>query len=1106
MALDYDHTVAIPENQSSLWVNTNNVAPGYWESNSPDNDLWNSIGYYTCVAIDPAADYTVIGTTYNGFVIYDSTFYRLPNPSSTSISTSWANVAFVGSRVLWAVDKNGTLWRAELVGTNDWSDIEFGQYPTWTSSGKLQNLTETVYLSSSRTMIIAAVRNGGVHINFTNTTTGWQMQTTTLPTNAEWSCVAMSADGASAMAAVKYGSVYLGKRDPSGTSFTWTVLDTLGSRNWSTVALSQNGTCAYAGVFSGYLYGSTDSGVTWQRDVTPSILPRWEPIRNEGWTKVLINNISDNNIGIALSSTGIALTGGTRYRLFRIQATGTNSADSFELLMPKNTASTQNWRAVACSDDGAVAVAIAYNGPVIVTVDGGETWSNALQSSNTSLTTRSWTCVGITPNGQKAIVMADTGHIAISSSVTYITDPSQRLFRNWTEYTGYVAPAIEWTAVDFNDAFNSFVATARNQGIYVSTNGTTWTRDDARMVNLSAHTSSPWSAVAMSNDGSVSSASATDGVLRVVRAGDTFYKITNDANGRNALLTNTDKFVLPVANGPDFFLASQTSISNFFSTDIYQWFLQKYKVYRVDCDLVSSLTSEFKVYVLADGSRQLATDSSLASFLIQNNVGNGNVLVATSSTGGVTRTHLIHPEFTTTNAPASITQEDVNVRLGYIVNTNYTKYIMPSPLNVVKTNITITSSNNTILVKWNNEDYTLTIPPDSYTVSTLNDAFQAQMEFYNMYTVVGGVKTYYMRLVDYAYGVTLVMDPPPRNTVINTPPLTPGGPSANVWPYIPSANVGNPTITVVSQSSPGLTTYGFGDVIGFLPGQHPSGTSKSSDFLPLPWVTTSLTGTPFTAITQIYPQIYGTVGNREPMPDYIVKESYYFAPGYDQYDTKQTATIDGKTFFQPRQAEQPQKMVNPTLGSGRYFGVAFGSFLNDNTNPSTANSVYTRGRGNAMKLYSFRPITQLYSFKTDSGFLKDKTGTATNQATFTNEITNGILDNAVVKESGNKYFSKDTTVSFIQPTLDENEAGLYYDASTGQFADTPMYLLTGTSTEIVKQASNDVLQVAQHATANITMEDDTTSVPLETFTPSSKTPLNRSAEFHFRVTTKTPIL
>ena len=58
---------------------------------------------------------------------------------------------------------------------------------------------------------------------------------------------------------------------------------------------------------------------------------------------------------------------------------------------------------------------------------------------------------------------------------------------------------------------------------------------------------------------------------------------------------------------------------------------------------------------------------------------------------------------------------------------------------------------------------------------------------------------------------------------------------------------------------------------------------------------------------------------------------------------------------------------------GRYFGVAFGSFFYDG---ATNNQVYTRGPGNAMKLFSFRPLTQLFSFKSNCGTLQDRTVTS----------------------------------------------------------------------------------------------------------------------------------
>lgn len=285
--------------------------------------------------------------------------------------------------------------------------------------------------------------------------------------------------------------------------------------------------------------------------------------------------------------------------------------------------------------------------------------------------------------------------------------------------------------------------------------------------------------------------------------------------------------------------------------------------------------------------------------------------------------------------------------------------------------------------------------------------------------------------------------------------------------------------------------------------------TKDSDFLPVvpagstqQWITHDENLYPpirtFRSVKDLGFRVDRAVGTLGPLDDYIVKESYYFTPKYDQYDTKQSAIIDGVPVFQPRNSEAPQKIVNPTLGVGRYFGVAFGSFLYEKTNQNT-NEVYTRGAGNLMKLYSFRPLTQLYSFETTSGVIKDKSGAARSEATFKNTITKGMLENVEVQSRGNKYQDKDTTQAFIHPTLADTEEGFYYDASTGTFADTSMYLLEGTTNEIVQQASNNDVPRPRHAEVTYTMAEDMTSEPRIVYPTSNKEALRRSAEFHLRV-------
>ena len=242
------------------------------------------------------------------------------------------------------------------------------------------------------------------------------------------------------------------------------------------------------------------------------------------------------------------------------------------------------------------------------------------------------------------------------------------------------------------------------------------------------------------------------------------------------------------------------------------------------------------------------------------------------------------------------------------------------------------------------------------------------------------------------------------------------------------------------------------------------------------------------------------IGTRLPMDDYIVKEPYYFTPAYDQYNTKQTVVVNGKSVYFPREADVAQKMVNPSFAMGRYFGVAFGSFLFD----GPENQVYTRGKGNLMKLFSFRPLTQLFSFDTTSGYVQDKTGSATSVATFKNRVTRGVLDSVQVVQPGRGYATSaaDTNAAFVHPTTldDESKPESYYDTRTGTFASTPLYLLEEATNEFVQQASLSVLSTPTAARVDVAMQDDTSVTTLQAqYRASKKASLRRSAEFHFHV-------
>jgi len=243
-------------------------------------------------------------------------------------------------------------------------------------------------------------------------------------------------------------------------------------------------------------------------------------------------------------------------------------------------------------------------------------------------------------------------------------------------------------------------------------------------------------------------------------------------------------------------------------------------------------------------------------------------------------------------------------------------------------------------------------------------------------------------------------------------------------------------------------------------------------------------------------EVTTVAGRNEPMVDYIVKESYYFAPSYDQYDTKQTVDVEGTDVYQPGYIDLPQKVCNPDFAVGRYFGVAFGSFLFDS--PSTRK---TRGEGGLLKLFSFRPVTQLFSFETDSGYVEDGSGSATELARLKNTVTNGLLTKVDVVIPGSKYVSAERTTVQVHPTLDPTEQGYFYDDATAKFADTPMYLLTSASDDIVSTVSKDLvppLSTPQHAEQSIILGDDI-GQEQEVYRASSKTTLRRSAGFQLRM-------
>ena len=993
-----------------------------------------------------------------------------------SPTARWQHVTFVGGTIK-AITAGGAV--VTYLGGSTW-DGPVNEFDAVQAKVDMAS-------SADGSKAIASVYGGGVFLSSDNGIT-W---TKTDLENASWSAAAMSSDGSHAAAVVENGYVYV-YSDTTG----WKEIQDIGRKRWSAVSMSNDGTFMYATVYDGYVYASSDFGITWSRDVSPASY--------ETWVGIAIHGIGT---GFAITESG---------RLFQVDVGG-QSPYQGGLTAQTLTLGPQQWQSVDSSDDGGVAVAVCYPaGELYTSRDGGESWQMA-----SSAGIHDWASVAVSADGRKRIAVAQDGHVAISMADGLYASSS---LDQWSVMTTSV---IYWSSVQCSDDFSLLIATEWNAvqngfgQVYVSIDeGQTWTPDARLTVNAQ------WTNVSLSRDGLRALAAPIGGKLYMLTSGDTWYLLQNtprptelaESNGPKVLTVDASSLTVPFFMDSEFSsYVDRLDTTTLTTTTVYEYFSDQYNLYLVDCrreiadpgDILDGSIN--KLVQLADGEVSFQS-GDLIDFLMQEFVQNGAGTADDYAVIAIkeNKTYLAYQ-----NPWVAPGAEYSTLLRSVLLDDTYVKKVLPHSFTPSKTSVAMLLgpqySNHEVDIEWRGIPQTLVLPSGTYTVATLNAAFQLLMKDAGHYleNTIDGSEMHFMSFVEIDTGVQLRIDPIPYDGQY------PAGwqpPPANVgsWPYLSTEP---PPLILIVGETPAVIKK-FGDLIGFMPGDYRPESSvvvytKDSDFLPVvptgagpQWITHDQVLYPpirtFEGLEDLGIAVDRAVGTLSPVEDYIVKEAFFFAPGYDQYDTKQSKMIDGVQVFQPRNSALPQKVVNPFVGVGRYFGVAFGSFLYDKQNQGS-NEVYTRGAGNLMKLYSFRPLTQLFSFETTSGVIKDRSGGATSLATFKNVVTKGILGNVAIQEVGTKYASKDTTQAFIHPTILDTEEGMYYDSSTGTFADTPMYLLEGTTNELVSRASGGSLSEPRHAQVSYTMSEDTVSEPRIVYRASDKTPLRRMAEFHLRI-------
>ncbi len=305
-----------------------------------------------------------------------------------------ANSAALSSFVLPTTANVGDVVTVNGTGSGGWS------IGAWSRRDAARNW-RSVALSADGTKQLVAVSGG-----FLYTSTDGGAQFTQRATSQPWRAVASSPDGTRLLAAAYAASpsaVFVST--DSGVSFQQIAVP--GSPGWFTaVAIGNLGgklsAVSDGGGAGSYLYFSTDAGASWFTDGTLNNAPRfWTGIANslDGLTSFASDrgpNGSGGRIWVNLNGTSIWTA----------------------------RASNRNWAGVACSTNGAKAVAVVNGGQIFTSTDTGTTWT-ARESS------RAWVAVTSSSDGSRLAAVVDSGQIYASTD-SGVTWTAQESNRSWT--------------------------------------------------------------------------------------------------------------------------------------------------------------------------------------------------------------------------------------------------------------------------------------------------------------------------------------------------------------------------------------------------------------------------------------------------------------------------------------------------------------------------------------------------------------------------------------------------------------------------------------------------------------------------------------------------
>jgi photosystem II stability/assembly factor-like uncharacterized protein len=334
---------------------------------------------------------------------------------------------------------------------------------------------------------------------YVSTNTGGSWTTENFQTNS-WTSVGMSADGRHLFAA---GALLMAISADGGGAWTNLPSPILGE---ALVAQSSNGSVVVlAGSQSGQLVISLDGGLSWRRPA--NLPPSWVGTapayfsnggavsadasvlaavglysisisRDQGMSWIDTGAPARDWRAVACSANGAVLAAVSRGAVSNaIIAISTNTGATWSI----SATPAYPWQSIACSADGSRLLAAPESGPIVVSSDGGKSWQIS------GAPPRFWSSVAMSADGSVCLGASPAAPIMISRD-------------GGVTWTNTAASPTAWTGVACSADGRVIVGCSsrglrgRLEGIYVSRDGgATWVNTNS--ISLA------WSSVACSADG-----------------------------------------------------------------------------------------------------------------------------------------------------------------------------------------------------------------------------------------------------------------------------------------------------------------------------------------------------------------------------------------------------------------------------------------------------------------------------------------------------------------------------------------------------------------------------------------------------------------------------